>query len=52
MMNTRSVVVAFVALLELRKTGEVELAQALPFAPIRVSRAEAERSSQWTVRSA
>jgi segregation and condensation protein A len=44
--------VAFVALLELRKTGEVELAQAVPFAPIRVSRAEAERSPQWTVRSA
>ena len=30
--------VAFLALLELRKTGEVELSQAVPFAPIRVSR--------------
>ncbi|HSI97652.1 MAG TPA: segregation/condensation protein A, partial [Gaiellaceae bacterium] len=30
--------VAFLALLELRKAGEVDLAQAAPFAPIRVSR--------------
>ena len=32
--------VAFLALLELRKTGEVALAQAAPFAPIRVCRAD------------
>jgi segregation and condensation protein A len=58
--------VAFLALLELRKAGEVLLAQASPFAPIRVSRAsdaalhEAdspdpahdERTSTWTARSA
>jgi segregation and condensation protein A len=44
--------VAFLALLELRKAGEVALAQAAPFAPIRVSRDEAERTRQWTVRSA
>jgi segregation and condensation protein A len=44
--------VAFLALLELRKTGEVALAQARPFAPIRVSRPEKERIPQWTVRSA
>jgi segregation and condensation protein A len=44
--------VAFLALLELRKAGEVALAQASPFAPIRVSRAETERIDQWTVRSA
>jgi segregation and condensation protein A len=44
--------VAFLALLELRKTGEVALAQASPFAPIRVSRHGAERTDQWTVRSA
>jgi segregation and condensation protein A len=44
--------VAFLALLELRKAGEVALAQAAPFAPIRVSRAEAERTQAWTVRSA
>jgi segregation and condensation protein A len=44
--------VAFLALLELRKGGEVSLAQARPFAPIRVSRPENERTQQWTVRSA
>ena len=44
--------VAFLALLELRKSGEVALAQAAPFAPIRVSRPEHERIPQWTVRSA
>ena len=44
--------VAFLALLELRKAGEVALAQASPFAPIRVSRAETERIDQWNVRSA
>jgi segregation and condensation protein A len=44
--------VAFLALLELRRTSEIALAQAGPFAPIRVSRLEAERSLAWTVRSA
>jgi segregation and condensation protein A len=44
--------VAFLALLELRKSGEVALAQAAPFAPIRVTRPEKERIQQWTVRSA
>jgi segregation and condensation protein A len=44
--------VAFLALLELRKSGEVALAQAAPFAPIRVSRERTERIDQWTVRSA
>ena len=44
--------VAFLALLELRKSGEVALAQAAPFAPIRVTRPEHERIPQWTVRSA
>jgi segregation and condensation protein A len=39
--------VAFLALLELRKTGEIALSQAAPFAPIRVSRAENERMLQW-----
>src|SRR5436190_10814244 len=46
------VAVAFLALLELRKQDEVAIAQAAPFAPIRVSRADAERSLSWTVRSA
>jgi segregation and condensation protein A len=39
--------VAFLALLELRKGGEIALSQAAPFAPIRVSRAENERMLQW-----
>jgi chromatin segregation and condensation protein Rec8/ScpA/Scc1 (kleisin family) len=46
------VAVAFLALLELRKQGEVALAQAAPIAPIRISRADAERSLSWNVRSA
>jgi segregation and condensation protein A len=45
------VAVAFLALLELRKRDEVALAQAAPFAPIRISRPEAERSLRWNVRS-
>ena len=43
--------VAFVALLELRRAGEVELAQAAPFAPIRVARADVGER-QWIARSA
>jgi segregation and condensation protein A len=39
--------VAFLALLELRKSGEVALVQSAPFAPIRVSRAHDERILQW-----
>jgi segregation and condensation protein A len=41
--------VAFLALLELRRTEEVSLEQAAPFAPIRVRRAEQERRVEWTV---
>ena len=50
--------VAFLALLELRKTGEATLAQAAPFAPIRVtgtgqeSAPADERRAAWTGRSA
>jgi segregation and condensation protein A len=44
--------VAFLALLELRKSGEIALDQAAPFAPIRVSRADDERNLTWTARSA
>ncbi len=45
--------VAFLALLELRKEGEVAISQAQPFAPIRVTRSEiarteTERTPQWT----
>lgn len=44
---------AFLALLELRKGNEVRIEQAAPFAPIRVSRSDVERSSEWrTARSA
>jgi segregation and condensation protein A len=47
------VAVAFLALLELRKSGEIALDQATPFAPIRISRPDVEREdSEWTVRSA
>ena len=46
------VAVAFLALLELRKQNEIAIAQAAPFAPIRISRADAERSLSWNVRSA
>ena len=44
--------VAFLALLELRKAGEVTLEQAAPFAPVRIARPDDERSDSWTVRSA
>ena len=48
--------VAFLALLELRKSGEVVLEQVRPFAPIRVKRAAAadarEREVLWNARSA
>jgi segregation and condensation protein A len=38
---------AFLALLELRKSNEIALVQAEPFAPIRVSRPHVERSHEW-----
>jgi segregation and condensation protein A len=52
--------VAFLALLELRKAGEIVIEQASPFAPIRVARAgekgvpvaREEGESSWNVRSA
>ena len=47
--------VAFLALLELRRGGEVALEQAAPFAQIRVRRAalaSEERRPEWTARSA
>ncbi|HZT16303.1 MAG TPA: ScpA family protein [Gaiellaceae bacterium] len=51
-MNRVEIAVAFLALLELRKQNEIALSQAAPFAPIRISRAEDERSLTWDVRSA
>jgi len=44
--------VALLALLELRKAGEISLSQAAPFAPIRVSQTDDERMPTWTARSA
>jgi segregation and condensation protein A len=44
--------VAFLALLELRKAGEVRLEQAAPFAPIRISRPDVEGEPAWIARSA
>jgi segregation and condensation protein A len=49
---------AFLALLELRRAGELAIEQAAPFAPIRVRRetkenaVPEERTAAWTVRSA
>jgi segregation and condensation protein A len=44
--------VAFLALLELARAGEVTLAQGAPFAPIRVGRSAVERRASWIARSA
>ena len=45
--------VAFLALLELRRSGEVAIEQARAFAPIRIRRADVERKEkEWTARSA
>jgi segregation and condensation protein A len=44
--------VAFLALLDLRRAGEIAIEQAAPFAPIRISRTDVERDASWTVRSA
>ena len=46
--------VAFLALLELRRAGEISLEQAAPFAPIRVARAARGREEvdAWSARSA
>jgi segregation and condensation protein A len=44
--------IAFLALLDLRRSGEIAIEQAAPFAPIRISRIDVEREAEWTVRSA
>src|ERR1700758_1235094 len=45
--------VAFLALLELRRAGEIAIDQAAPFAPIRISRTDVEREDSWnSLRSA
>jgi segregation and condensation protein A len=43
---------AFLAILELRKTNELQLEQAEPFAPIRVLRPDVERSTAWSTPTA
>jgi len=49
---------AFLAVLELRRAGELAIEQAAPFAPIRITRdtqenaLSKERTAEWTVRSA
>jgi segregation and condensation protein A len=50
-MSRVEVAVAFLAVLELAKARELAVAQAAPFAPIRISRPSAERSLQWTAHS-
>jgi segregation and condensation protein A len=47
-LDRAGIAVAFLALLELRKQNEIAIAQAAPFAPIRISRTGAERSLTWT----
>jgi chromatin segregation and condensation protein Rec8/ScpA/Scc1 (kleisin family) len=44
--------VAFLALLDLRRSGEIAIEQAAPFAPIRILRTDVEREAAWIVRSA
>jgi segregation and condensation protein A len=50
--------IAFLALLDLRRAGEIAIEQSAPFAPIRIARAgkesslQAERTDGWKVRSA
>ena len=44
--------VAFLALLDLRRSGEIKIEQAAPFAPIRIFQTDVEREASWTVRSA
>jgi len=51
-MSRVEIAVAFLALLELRKQDEIAIQQAAPFAPIRIARANVERSRSWNVRSA
>ncbi len=46
------VAVAFLALLDLRRSNEIAIDQAAPFAPIRISRPDVERNDSWIVRSA
>jgi segregation and condensation protein A len=46
------VAVAFLALLYLRRANEIVIDQAAPFAPIRISRPDVERTDSWIAHSA
>jgi segregation and condensation protein A len=46
------VAVAFLALLDLRRSNEIAIEQATPFAPIRIRGIDVERGESWNVRSA
>ena len=46
------VAVAFLALLDLRRADEIVIDQAAPFAPIRISRPDVERTDSWIAHSA
>jgi segregation and condensation protein A len=46
------VAVAFLALLDLRRANEIRIEQAAPFAPIRISRPDVERTDSWIAHSA
>jgi segregation and condensation protein A len=46
------VAVAFLALLDLRRANEIRIEQAGPFAPIRISRPDVERTDSWIAHSA
>jgi segregation and condensation protein A len=51
-MTRTEVAVAFLALLDLRRAGEIEISQAAPFAPIRIARTDVERREPWIAHSA
>ena len=51
-MSRIEVAVAFLALLDLRRSNEIEISQAAPFAPIRIARTDVERREPWIARSA
>jgi chromatin segregation and condensation protein Rec8/ScpA/Scc1 (kleisin family) len=46
------VAVAFLALLDLRRSNEIVIEQATPFAPIRISATDVEGREPWIARSA
>jgi segregation and condensation protein A len=51
-LSRTEVAVAFLALLDLRRANEIVIDQAAPFAPIRISRPDVERTDSWIAHSA